>query len=111
MKQYKRILNINSSFLVLQVTSQMSYFNILLWPILLKISDSFRLIELSSDPESIAARRAVRRKILEQNVSLIATLEDDQNNDKRLKIMGTLILLVNVKNDPPIKVRNKIQNT
>lgn len=67
----------------------------------------FRLIEISSDPESVAARRAVRRKILEQKISLMATLEDDQNKDKRPRIMGALILLVNSKHDPPIKVRNK----
>lgn len=72
--------------------------------------DFFRLIELSSDPESIAARRAVRQKILEQKLSLIATLEDDQNNDEALNIIATLILLVEVKNDPPMKVRNIIQN-
>lgn len=72
--------------------------------------DFFRLIELSSDPESIAARRAVRQKILKQKLSLIATLEDDQNNDEALNIIATLILLVEVKNDPPMKVRNIIQN-
>lgn len=54
----------------------------------------------------IRARRAARRKVLEQKVGLIATLRDDQNDNQNPKIIGTLLLAVYSKNDPPIKVRN-----
>ena len=63
---------------------------------------------MTSDPESVAMRREFRRQVLPQKISLIATLQDDQNHDKNPEIMGTLVLAVISKNDPPFKVRIEV---
>lgn len=70
-----------------------------------------RAYELWDDSESIMAYRTIRRKIMEQKISLMAVIDDENNLHSKSELMGVLLLSVKSKTDPPTKVRNSIHFT
>lgn len=66
---------------------------------------SYRALKIWEDPESVTALRILRRTMLEQRVSLMAVIDDEDDVHSKSELVGVLLIAVKSKNDPPTKVR------